>query len=231
MILRQRTWKRWREELLIYSSPPRSRRSQLVFRGQPNSDWTINSTLDRRLGPFLSDADRDSQFSELLEEFRREAIRLEKPQTGIPKADALALQLLARHHGLPSPIIDWTESPYIASFFAYADRVPCQREDVAVWMLNRAHPKVKVAPIDIIDDVDLLKFNIRALKQRGVFVRVRTGQRFVEEFLGDALVKIELPVNDRLEALSDLDEMGITATALFDDLDSAARTSVERVSS
>jgi hypothetical protein len=36
----------------------------------------------------------------------------------------LKLAVRLRHFGFPSPLLDWTRSPYIAAYFAYADAVP-----------------------------------------------------------------------------------------------------------
>lgn len=80
------------------------------------------------------------------------------------------------------------------------------------------------AAIDFIDDRELVRFNMRALEQRGVFLRIRTCQRTVEELLGDGLTKYELPGRECQTALIDLEAMNITARNLFRDADAAART-------
>ena len=36
-----------------------------------------------------------------------------------------------RHHGFPSPLLDWTKSPYIAAFFAFNEAT--EQDDVAIF--------------------------------------------------------------------------------------------------
>lgn len=162
----------------------------------------------------------------LHEEFAKEILRIEEPFD--IRGDAL--ELLARHHGLPSPLMDWTESPYIAAYFAYAS-ARTSEEFVSVWTLDRSSPAVADPGIRIIEDPDLLRFNARALRQRGVFLRAERDTRHqpIEEQIAPAVFKFNLRIEDRALALADLDEMQINATTLFGDFDGAARTATARL--
>lgn len=96
--------------------------SDFVFRGQQNYRWFLKSTLDRFDAPAI---DRDFAHQHL-KEFRL-AIRGRVPDNSILDFDGdlegledTELWAVGQHHGLATPLIDWTRSPYVALFFAFA---------------------------------------------------------------------------------------------------------------
>ena len=139
------------------------------------------------------------------------------------------MELLARHQGLPSALMDWTESPYVAAFFAFADCTDADGSQVALWMLDRTQI-AKAPEVEIIDDYSLLRFNERAIRQRGIFVRLGTGKP-LEQLVSGALTKVLIPARQYQAALTELDEMTINATYLFPDMEGAARTARFRATS
>lgn len=206
----------------------------LLFRGEADATWPIRTTLDRQAdeidklrpdGPI----DREEFRQQLFDEFKRQRIAVSPSTQGW---DEDALELLARHHGLPSAILDWTTSPYIAAFFAMSDPGAAKSENVSIWILDRRTFVAEDHPnIDLIDDAEVLIANARAVEQQAVFLRILdvTAIHDLKAELGSSLRKLIIPTKERDRALRELYTMGICDRGLFRDLDGAARTAKARV--
>jgi len=99
-----------------------------VFRGQSNSKWELTTSLERTT--FYKNHEKIEQF--YLTDFQRGAKNYldDAPQFN----EILEWLAIMQHHGAATRLIDFTRSPYIASYFAY-EKVESE-EYVSVWTLN-----------------------------------------------------------------------------------------------
>jgi len=115
--------------------------SHFLFRGQGDGAWSLETTLDRTE---IADWSFSKYFRLIsiaqpqIETFTKQQWDLDewpKLRDWSSKYDNLKLSqfpgyeylVFLRHHGFPSPLLDWTRSPYVAAFFAFvkphSDRV------------------------------------------------------------------------------------------------------------
>ena len=115
-----KNWNEFKSHLTRYAAQSPERRNELWFRGLGNFHWQLNSTLDRWYGHlFVDDRYRNNKASELVDAFINECQVIGGVDLVTDEKEVEA-ELIARHHGLPSPLIDWTRSPYVAAYFAYS---------------------------------------------------------------------------------------------------------------
>lgn len=109
--------------------------SDLLFRGQSNHAWRLHSTLDRSLNfseinltiyhEIISEA--YVRIREVLESFRnlQMDIKIRSFQDfikGEGSVEWIAYMAYLRHHGFPSPLLDWTTSLEVAAYFAFWEK-------------------------------------------------------------------------------------------------------------
>ena len=134
----------------LYEPPPRGDApaayvSDLLFRGQSDASWKLETTLERWAGEgetlmrYLNDVSvvRSEIESRTglkwdIPDHDEYHAALTKQKYGYPRPSQLYEYLVyLRHHGFPSPLLDWTASPFIAAYFAFRSAQPdC---DVAIF--------------------------------------------------------------------------------------------------
>ena len=117
--------------------------SDLLFRGQGNSSWDLRTSLERASGLKRYPL---AEYCHIVSVVKPEIESITERRWDIPDcpdyvasgAPIFQLPLMAymaylRHHGFPSPILDWTESPYVAAYFAFANG-NADNDSVAIYV-------------------------------------------------------------------------------------------------
>lgn len=225
-------------EFKAWANEMRATKRIASFRGHGSSNFRLRTTLSRAGRNRL-----ERYCAEELREFCAHAEAVLGMRFNLNDGDDYSTVMgLAQHHGLPTPLLDWTASPYIAAFFAFSDALEFKelRPDathVRVYALtqefiNANSPLVVNLPraMPYVDSLYISpRYNPRLYAQQGMFLvtNVANLEHYIE-FLEHRsqqriLFAADIPISYAVEALEDLKFMGLTAATMFPGLDGVGR--------
>ena len=247
---RLKTWSEFQEAALSLIREADAKRektgeyvSQPIFRGQGVAKWDLCTTLDRKLGPakritmpayhnqictiLPSLQSFNATFGDLSRSLNVDSFEsLVRDEKYIRVLEYMAY---LRHYGYPSPLLDWSRSPYIASFFAYRD--PRPSDEIAIyafqefqgdskgWWPGKPHirgvgPHIRVDKRHVIQQS---QYTVCLQKENdGKYYYASHQLAFDSPGEGqDYLVKYVLPVSERVAVLKWLDLMNVNSMSLF----------------
>ena len=123
-LIRVSSWIELQERLFegTWQEPLARHRSPFLFRGVPKESHPLETSLQS--GGF------EEHEARLLSSFRKYALR-----NPVHDDSVWNWLSLAKHHGLPTRLLDWTYSPYVAMHFA-TQNMRTFHEDGAVWCVD-----------------------------------------------------------------------------------------------
>lgn len=242
-------WEAFENEVAALRSQFAQSPSPLLFRGQSNSDFRLTTTLER------AGCDRM-----LIKDYYRLVVSRVKPAaetfTGeiwqlpgysieldaqfgdinfladrrFPSVELYPYMVYLRHHGLPSPLLDWSYSPYVAAFFAFRNgRANSEKRSIYVYCEMPLGGKGGAVGEPAIRQLGpYVRSHRRHFHQqcdyticyafeegRGWFFHTHDGV-FGNRGKQDFLWKFNIPSSERVKILRELNDHNLNAFSLFD---------------
>ena len=229
---------------------PSGKPPEILFRGQSDSSWPLTTTLERagceglsfddyyrlavqRVRPTVEALtgamwDVPDYDTAMEHAFRsdRELFSLRR----FPSVNFYRYMVYLRHHGFPSPLLDWTSSVNVAAFFAFREIGKVETRSIYVYCESPHGMKggaVGEPAMRVIGKY--VRTHPRHFRQQSDYTICTA---FDEKFAGwrfhrhdpvfwnrgkqDYLWKFDLPSTERIGILKSLDQYNLNAFSLFD---------------
>ena len=215
-----------------------------LFRGQSKACWSLETTLERYAGrPYTMRG-----YWELIRNFVKnpvESMTERRWDIGkYPKAGTepygpppgYEFMVYLRHHGFPSPLLDWSQSPYVAAFFAFRSAASAKKSrerpdgEVAIYCYHECWKGAKTGRKDKPHIIGLgpnIVTTPRHFRQRSWYTYCRVLQNGLYSYANheevfhegrrdqDVLTKYVIPASECRQCLNRLSLMNINAYSLF----------------
>ena len=225
-----------------------------LYRGQSASIWGLEDTLSRLLSLDAPPEHALEIERMAFEKFFAQAHFFLDPSTLPKRCSLLAWWAIMQHFGCPTRLLDWTASPYVATYFAVAEGEDSEGavwsfDPVAVSDASKSPAYVKARsiieksentrsifweaePFDSVIPFSLRKHHVRIATQQGGFTVCGKaprdhGRLIVQSLLESAkgyCTKLVIRSDLKHDFLRNLMRMNITANSLFPGLDGLGRS-------
>jgi hypothetical protein len=211
---------------------------EALFRGHSDgNNWHLKSSLARFVESagswmFPKYGGWESIEFNLINRFKRKAF----PHIENLNLTDIDWLVLAQHYGLPTRLLDWTENPLIALFFAVIENQNCES---AIWIMKPANFAIPGFELKQIHDFFAFypnHSNKRLISQKGCFTiepfpKNNSIIRGIDEHFNDyknqihILVKVTIPNDDSLkkDLLNYTMDLGIDFNLIFPDLEGLSK--------
>ena len=106
----------------------------LVYRGQVNSEWGLETSAARKYDTLQHERGTVGRFK----------MKAGSRHSNLPALlDYASWLFLMQHYGLPTRVLDWTESALVALYFAIEDQI-YDKNDGAIWILFPEQMKISI---------------------------------------------------------------------------------------
>jgi FRG domain len=234
LVAKRKSWEQYKRYVSTLAE------KKCLYRGQ-ESPWKLRTAFHRRgrynLFRFLAE-------DVLLLQRRLTARTKHIFNLQIPDENGAFLNL-AQHHGYPTPLLDWTYSPYVAAFFAFrhVPKKPVRGRCVRIFIFDQQAWKFNLPQFQMLNTpglhLSIMEFlaieNERLVPQQAAtaITNIDDIERYVclREDDGKCryLWAIDIPQTERPKVIQELAYMGITAGSMFPGLEGACEELREKM--